>query len=116
MTYQDYQKQQSALKDIKDFKYPVLKDADIIFSVMRTNTQLLELARSQGFYNGHTPYNDLASKLFFSGGTINYKKDLDPERKTLGYRYLCAVLKSFEPSHNDKEAIAALVLSELAEV
>ena len=116
MTYQDYQAQQSKLKSIKDFSYPVLKDVDLTFSVLRTNTQLLELAKAEGFYNSDTPYNRLVSSMFFRGGQVHFKKDLDEDRKTLAWRYFKALMHSFEPQHEEKEAIGALILSELAEV
>ena len=43
---------------------------------LKTDKFLLDVAKHKGFYNGRTKYNDLFSKLFYSGGKLNYKKDL----------------------------------------
>jgi hypothetical protein len=104
------------LTDIKDFQYPVLKPVDVAFSTLRTNTQLLELAKAKGFYNGDTPYNQLFSSMFYKGGSIMFQKGLDEKRKEQAWWYFKALASSFEPKHEEKEAICALILSELAEV
>ena len=102
--------------DIKQYEFPELSKADVLFPTIRTDKNLLEEAKERGFYNGHTPYNDLFSDLFFNGGKINFKKNLDKEFKAKALPYLKAFMQSFEPKHEEKEAICALLLSELVEV
>jgi hypothetical protein len=92
---------------------PTLTDVEIAISTVKTDPALLAEAKARGFYNGHTPYNALFGSLFFRGGKLNFKKRLDPEFKTTATRYLRALMGSFEPSHEDKEAVCALLLSEL---
>lgn len=116
MNYQDYQAQQAKLKSIADFEYPGLKDAQVAFSTLDTDERLLELAEEKGFDKGHTPYNDLFNELFYKGGKINFKSGLDAGRKERGWRYLKAYMTSFTPRHEHKEAVSALILSDLAEV
>jgi len=99
-----------------DYDFPDLKDADIAFSTLRVDPNMLDEAKEQGFYKGHTPYNDLFSELFFKGGKLNFKKDLDSEFKEKAFRYLQALMHSFEPRHEEKEAVCAFILSELVEV
>jgi len=101
--------------DIKQYEFPELTGIDIALSTIKTDRDLLEEAKERGFYNGHTPYNDLFSSLFFNGGKINFKKNLDKEFKAKALPYLKAFMASFEPAHEDKEAICALLLSELVE-
>jgi len=102
--------------DITKYDFPELNGIDIIIPTIKTDNNLLEEASKRGFYDGHTPYNDLFSKLFFEGGTIHFKKDLDKDFKAKALPYLKAFMASFEPAHEDKEAICALLLSELVEV
>ena len=80
-----------------------------------TDKKLLAEAKERGFYDSNTPYNDLFSKLFFSGGKLNFKKDLDEAFKSKAVPYLKAFMGSFEPRHEEKEAISAMLLSELVE-
>lgn len=99
--------------DLRKFPFPELSAADIAFSTLRTNPELLAEARKRGFYNGSTKYNKLFSELFFSGGHLNFKKDLPADFKTKAVSYLKAFMGSFEPKHEEKAAICALLLSEL---
>ncbi len=99
--------------DIKEFSFPKLSNADMAFSVLKTDSSLLEEAKKRGFYRGDTFYNSLFSKLFFSGGELNYKKDIDDKFKKEASTYLRAFMGSFAPKHEEKEAICAMLLSEL---
>ena len=102
--------------DLTKFNFPHIEARDIVFSVMKTDQTLLEEAKKQGFYDGHTPYNDLFNQIFFKGGHLNFKKDLDPAFKEKAMLYMRSLMNSFEPKHEDKEAICALLLSNLVEV
>lgn len=101
--------------DIKAYPFPKITNLDLAFSTQRTDPKLLAEARERGFYNGHTPYNSLFSELFFSGGKLHFKKDLPEEFKSAALPYLKAFMGSFEPKHEEKEAICAMLLSELVE-
>jgi len=82
-----------------------------------TDKALLEEAERRGFsICSNTPYNDLFSNLFFKGGKLNFKKNLDPDFKAAAVPYLKAFMGSFEPKHEHKEAICALLLSELVDI
>lgn len=100
----------------KQFQFPTVTDAQMALGALGTNPTLLAEAKERGFYNGRTPYNELFSTLFFKGGKLNFKNDLDPTFKDKALRYLTAFMRSFEPKHEEKEAICALLLSELVEV
>jgi hypothetical protein len=78
-----------------------------------TNKELLKEAESRGFMNGHTPYNSLFSDLFFNGGKVKFKDEIDQDFKEKAWPYLKSFMGSFEPKHEHKEAICALLLSEL---
>ncbi len=78
--------------------------------------KLLKEAKDREFYNGYTPYNKLFSQLFFTGGKLNFKSDLPDDFKAKAVPYLKAFMASFEPKHEEKEAISALLLSELVDI
>ena len=96
-------------------KYPKVTDLDIAFGIIPDKKMVMK-AKAAGFYNGNTKYNDLFSKLFFIGGTLQFKKDLDNDHATKAVRYLKAVMASFGSKHEEKDAVCAMVLSEIAEV
>lgn len=101
--------------DLTKFAFPKLDALDMAFSTLRADPALLAEARSRGFYNGHTPYNDLFSELFYSGGKVEFKKGVPEEFRKAAWSYVRAFMGSFAPKHEEKEAIAALLLSELCE-
>jgi hypothetical protein len=101
--------------DIKKYQFPEMSDVDIAFSSLTTDKKLLAEAEARGFLHGNTPYNKLFNDLFFNGGKVEFKNDLDPEFRSRCIRYLRGFMGSFEPKHEHKEAICALLLSELVD-
>lgn len=87
----------------------------IAFSTLRTDTTLLEEAKERGFYNGNTPYNKLFSTIFFIGGQVKFKSGLEKSFVDKAWPYTIALMSSWEPKHEEKEAICAMLLSELVE-
>jgi len=101
--------------DLKEFNFPKPSSVDRIFSTYDTIPELLQEAKERGFLYGHTPYNRLFSKLFFSGGKIAFKSDIDEEYKRRVWNYCKAFMGSWEPKHEHKEAICAMLMSEILE-
>lgn len=99
--------------DLKTFEFPKLEGLDMAFSTIRTDPKLLAEAKERGFYNGDTDYNGLFSDLFFSGGKVEFKKDVDEDFKAKAWPYCRAFMGSWEPKHEEKEAICAMLMSEL---
>lgn len=101
---------------LKNYNFPKLNPIDIAFSTTKTDDFLLEMAKQKGFYNGYTPYNEMFSQLFFNGLKPKLKSDISEEFKNGAVPYLNALMMSFEPKLEEKEAVCALILSELCEV
>lgn len=99
--------------DLQKFEFPKLNGVDIAFSTQKTNPALLAEAKERGFYNGSGPFNSLFSKLFFSGGKLDFKDGLPVDFKNSATAYFKAFAASFEPKHEEKDAICAMLLSEL---
>lgn len=101
--------------NLKEFKFPSAS-GNFGFSTLKTDPKLLKEAKKRGFYEEKTPYNALFSELFFSGGKLNFKKDLPEDFKSSATEYLLSFMRSFEPKHEEKEAVSALILSELVDI
>ena len=101
--------------NLQEFDFPKTTQVDIAFPTFSTIPELLTEAKQRGFYNGNTKYNKLFSELFFNGGTLNFKKDLNPEFKERSLPYLRSFMASWSPKHEEKEAICAMLLSELVD-
>ena len=102
--------------NIRTYKFPQLTAVDIAFATIGADLVLLTEAKARGFYCKDTPYNELFSQMFFKGGKLNLKKDLPEDFRKAAVPYLKALAGSFTPSHEDKEAICALLLSELVDL
>jgi hypothetical protein len=101
--------------DLTKFSFPKVSEAGMVFSSIKTDKTLLAEAKERGFYGGHTPYNKIFSQLFFNGGRVNFKSNIDKEFKKTAWAYCRAFMGSWEPKHEEKEAICALIMSELLE-
>ncbi len=99
--------------DLTKFSFPIIKGIDAAFSLVKTNPELLAEAKSRGFYNGRTEYNRLFSILFFSGGKIAFKDGINDDFRKSAWPYCRALMSSFEPKHEEKEAVCAMLMSEL---
>jgi hypothetical protein len=58
---------------------------------------------------------DLMESLFFSGGTLPINEQLDKDYVSRGIRILKAVMGSFEPKHEHKEKVCALILKAICD-
>ena len=84
-------------------------------SSVSTDPELLKLAQERGFHEMDNAYNQLAAGLFFGGASYTVRRDVEPGYRLKCVGYVNALLQSFEPKHEDKMAVAALVLHEVCE-
>jgi hypothetical protein len=101
--------------NLLEFNYPKPNGVDVVFSTYRTIPELLKEAQERKFYNGYTPYNKLFSDLFFLGGKVVFKKGLDENKRKEIWQYCRSFMGSYEPKHEEKEAICAMLMSEILE-
>jgi len=92
---------------LKDFKFPKNRH------MYNTIPELLEEARIRGFVDDHGPYVRLFSNLFFNGGEVQPKPDIDQAYYDRMWRYIRGYMGSFIAKHESKEAICAMLLSEI---
>ena len=101
--------------DLKEFKFPEVSKVDMAFPTFGTIPELLEEAVKRKFYNGNTEYNKLFSAIFFSGGKVKFKKGLDKEFVERAWAYCSSLMGSYTPKHEEKEAVCAMIMSEILE-
>lgn len=99
--------------DLTKFSFPVPTPADMAFPTYDTIPELLAEAKERGFLYGNKPANELFSKLFFEGGSVNFRQDIDEEYRKRVWYYLRSLMGSFAPKHQHKEAICAMLLDEI---
>lgn len=90
--------------DLKEFNFPEVNAVNRAFPTFKADPALLAEAKARGFYNGSTPYNQLFSDLFFSGGKIKFKKNVDETFRQKAWGYCKAFMGSYEPKHEEKES------------
>lgn len=81
---------------------------------MPVDKALLNQAKKRGFYCGGTPWEMLFNELFFNGGSVDFRQDVPATFTREAFNYLKGFMASFEPKHEEKAAISALILSEIA--
>ncbi len=96
------------------YPFPDIKRIEEGFSTLKADPELFEEARRRGFYMGHTKANQMFGRLF-SGGRIMIKPEADTEFVRRVIPYLKALLSSFAMKHEEKEAICAMILDEIAD-
>lgn len=102
--------------NLLQYNYPQPTLADMAFPTFDTIPELLEEAKLRGFcYNYNGPYNKLFMKLFYEGGRVVFKKDVDSDKQEKIWKYVRSFMGSWSPKHEHKEAICAMLLSEIVE-
>lgn len=95
------------------YPFPETNRGNIIFAPIDTDQALLDEAKRRGFYMKDTPANRMFKDLFNKGGKLITKNEIDPDYLRHGIPYLKALMQSYTPRHEDKEAVCAMLLDEL---
>ena len=90
------------------YPFPEIKRVEEVFSTLKAE------AKRRGFYMGHTKANQMFGWLF-GGGRIMIKPEADTEFVRRAIPYLKALLNSYALKHEEKEAICAMLLDEIAD-
>ena len=101
--------------DLTKYNFPKVTGVDLAFPTLNTDKRLLAEAVARGFDEHYNPYNRLVSQIFFSGGRLKFKEGVDEEFRKRALMYFRALIGSFAPKHEDKTAVCAMILSEIAE-
>ena len=96
------------------YPFPEIQRVEEVFSTLKADPALLEEARLCGCKIGHTKSNQMFGRLF-GGGRIVIKPEADTEFVRRVIPYLKALLSSYALKHEEKEAICAMILDEIAD-
>jgi hypothetical protein len=94
--------------DLSTFKFPEISQIDMAFSTLDADKDLLEEANSRNLEKGREKF----SELFYNGGKIELQKDVKGTWKEKAFLYARALMGSWEPKHEHKEAICAMIFEE----
>jgi hypothetical protein len=100
--------------DLTKYAFPKVDKVNMVFPTYSTDPALLKEAERRGF-DRNTPYNKLFNDLFFGGGKVTFKQDVPEPFRTEAWAYCRALMGSFSPKHEHKEAVCAMLMSELLE-
>lgn len=94
--------------NLSDFNFPKVTRADIAFSSFNTIPELLDEAKKRESIKGKRKF----SELFFKGGELDLQDDVIGTWKEKALLYAKALMTSFAPKHQDKEAVCAMIFEE----
>ena len=96
------------------YPFPEIQRVEEVFSTLKADPALLEEARHRGFYLGLTKAIQMFSRVC-GGGRLMIKPEADTEFVRRVIPYLKALLSSYALKHEEKEAICAMILDEIAD-
>lgn len=102
--------------NLMEYEFPKLTPIELEFATIPTDMVLLKEAESRGFDDWNNPYHRMFSNLFFNGGSVVFKSNVNPEFKNKCWPYIKCLMGSFAPKHEHKAAVCAMLLSELCEL
>lgn len=98
--------------DLSTYKFPDVTKIDLAFPTFNAPRELLEEADKRDLKKGREKFN----QLFYYGGEIKLKPYVKGTWKENAYLFARALMASFEPKHEHKEAVCALIFEECLEL
>lgn len=97
--------------ELKDFEFPEITKVDESFPTFNTIPELLEEAKKRDLSKGRKKFN----ALFYTGGVISLKDGAKGTWKEKALMYARALMCSYAPKHEHKEAVCAMIFEETIE-
>lgn len=94
--------------DLSTYKFPEVTNVDLAFPALNTTEELVEEAKRRNPEKGMQKF----SELFYSGGKIELKKDVEGTWKARAYMYARALMGSRSPKHEHKELVVGMIFEE----
>ncbi len=94
--------------DLSTYKFPEVTKLDLVFPTFNTPKELVEEAEKRNPKKGMEKFRE----LFFSGGEIELKKDVEGTWKKNAYMYARALMGSWSPKHEHKELVVGMIFEE----
>lgn len=101
--------------DLRAYPWPKVTGLDVVFPTANTDPKLLAEAKRRGYdMNSRKPGMEMFSTLFYSGGKLVLRKNIQEDYRNAVYGYFRSLIGSFAPKHEDKTVICAMLLDEIA--
>jgi hypothetical protein len=100
--------------DLKKHKFPEVSGVDMAFPTVDTDMVLLEEAKERGYLHGDKQGNKDFSTWFYTGIEEVTVKDVDNAQE--GFRYFRALMRSFSPKHEHKDAVCGMLIDEFMKI
>tara|TARA_R100000655_G_scaffold55123_1_gene93170 strand:+ start:377 stop:676 length:300 start_codon:yes stop_codon:yes gene_type:complete len=94
--------------DLSKYNFPEVTQADMAFPTFNIPKELLKEAESRELTKGRKKF----AELFYSGGKIEFKKDVEGTWKENAFLWCRAMMGSWSPKHEHKEAVCAMIFEE----
>jgi hypothetical protein len=94
--------------NLAEYNWPEVTDVDMAFPTFNTPKDLLQEAESRDLTKGRRKFN----QLFFEGGKLKFKKNVKGTWKENAFKYCKALMASWAPKHEHKEAVCAMIFEE----
>ena len=94
--------------NLSEYKFPDVTKVDLAFSSFSVPKDLLEEAQKRNPEKGIEKFNE----LFYTGGKITLQDDVVGTWKEKAFAWCKAMMRSFEPKHEHKEIVAAMIFEE----
>lgn len=95
--------------DLSKYEWPEVKKVDMIFPTFDCPKELIEEAEKRNLSKGRNKFNE----MFYSGGTYVLQKDVKGTWKEKAFLWCRAMIGSWAPKHEHKEAVAAMIFEEV---
>lgn len=92
------------------FPFVEVSQMDTMFGGIPNMREVIAAVPAE-FNRYNNPWCEAASSLFFHGGEVKVTKAANPEQAAAMLRYLKTWMGSFEPRHEEKEAVCGWLLS-----
>jgi len=94
--------------DLSKYKFPDVTKADFALSTIDTDKVLLAEAKERNPRKGIAKFNE----IFYSGGKIEFQKDVEGTWKEKAFAYAKCLMKSWSPKHEHKELVVGMIFEE----
>ncbi len=94
--------------NLSEYKFPDVTTLDMAFPTLNTTKELVQEAEKRTLTKGRAKFIE----LFYTGGETKVKKDVKGTWKEGAYLYARALMGSWSPKHEHKEAVCAMIFEE----
>lgn len=94
--------------DLSNYNFPKITQVDLAFPTFDAPVELVEEAKNRHLEKGRAKFNE----LFYKGGQLKLKSNIKGTWREDALLFAKALMGSFKPKHEDKEAVCALIFEE----